>query len=494
MRCEEMEEQIKQIHMEFPYKLVVKKTGEADPTKETFKFVIEDFGTPVEYKIISDAIETNGEKTYNGTFAFTINSNLLGNISEGFVLRQIKGNAGGWTYDETSYYVRPYIKENVVEDWAFYKLDKDGFINEEDEVREAVFTNSYNAKKAVTPVQKNDQDNKMKSPKTGNDRKKKKFLRGENNMKKFLLVFCLMILQAGLLCGCRLPHKDSPQKPVEGKNKSGLVKVQDDKKEEKKEEKEKEKEEPGKTEIVETEDTELAFLRKQINQNGCSAGVALFGYVDSEFTMTDLSFYLEFHHLTKEYPFLSEAACYMADGQELYAIVPPNEKGRVTVYPSDITENGEYADDKSHPLFEGKPGEVLVLRCNFSEIYSNVLVSVTDGGDAIEFHPSISLMDGHLAELAGVYDFSVYEETPDERSVEIATEILLEYGEVRQGLENGMKLMYTGESEIINGGSCMLFVLGTDNGEQFVQEQLYGVCDNLIYIYDVFTDTWNAAY
>lgn len=41
--------------------------------------------------------------------------------------------------------------------------------NEEDEVREAVFTNSYNAKKAVTPVQKNDQDNKMKSPKTGND-------------------------------------------------------------------------------------------------------------------------------------------------------------------------------------------------------------------------------------------------------------------------------------------------------------------------------------
>lgn len=48
--------------MEFPYKLVVKKTGEADPTKETFKFVIEEFGAPVDYKIISDAIETNGER------------------------------------------------------------------------------------------------------------------------------------------------------------------------------------------------------------------------------------------------------------------------------------------------------------------------------------------------------------------------------------------------------------------------------------------------
>ena len=61
-------------------------------------------------------------------------------------------------------------------------------------------------------------------------------------------------------------------------------------------EKEKEKEETGKTEIVETEDTELSLLKKQINQNSCGAGVALFGYVDSEFTRTDLSFYLEFHH------------------------------------------------------------------------------------------------------------------------------------------------------------------------------------------------------
>ena len=110
-------------------------------------------------------------------------------------------------------------------------------------------------------------------------------------MKKISLLFCLIILQAGLLCGCRLPHKSSPQKPVEGENKSGLVKVQDDKKEEKKEEKEKEKEEPGKTEIVETEDMELSLLKKQINQNSCGAGVALFGYVDSEFTRTDLSFY-----------------------------------------------------------------------------------------------------------------------------------------------------------------------------------------------------------
>ena len=313
-------------------------------------------------------------------------------------------------------------------------------------------------------------------------RQGKRIYKEEEDKKQFPLRLGVMILLVSFVCGCGLKSGKTNSDPDGSKHQNGqLVTI------------------PGDNKIAdddkaEAEVSELSILQKQIGQNSYGAGVALLGYVDSELSMTDLSIYLEANAFIETYPFLSDAAYFMTEGQELYAIVPPNEKGKVTVYSSDITENGEYVDDKSHPLFEGKPGEALVLRCNFSEIYSNVLVSVTDGGGAIEFHPSISLMDGHLAELAGVYDFSVYEETPDERSVEIATEILLEYGEVRQGLENGMKLMYTGESEIINGGSCMLFVLGTDNGEQFVQEQLYGVCDNLIYIYDVFTDTWNAAY
>ena len=36
-------------------------------------------------------------------------------------------------------------------------------------MKKAVFTNSYNVKKAVAPVQKKAPDDKMKSPKTGND-------------------------------------------------------------------------------------------------------------------------------------------------------------------------------------------------------------------------------------------------------------------------------------------------------------------------------------
>ena len=182
------------------------------------------------------------------------------------------------------------------------------------------------------------------------------------------------------------------------------------------------------------------------------------------------------------------------EGQELYAIVPPNKKGQIMVYASEITEEGVYADDKSKSLFTGKPGEVLILKCNFSEIYSNVLVTVTDGGGAIEFRPSISLRDGHLAELEDVYDFTVYEDFPDGQSIEIALEMLYEIDEVRQALENGMSLMYIGNTDEIDGGSCMLFELGTDGEYQFVRAQLYGVCDNRIYAYDVIGDAWNIIY
>ena len=210
--------------------------------------------------------------------------------------------------------------------------------------------------------------------------------------------------------------------------------------------------------------------------------------------MTDLSIYLEANAFIETYPFLSDAAYFMTEGQELYAIVPPNDKGRITIYASEITEEGEYIDEKSTPLFQGKPGEVLVLRCNFSEIYSNVLISVTDGGSAMEFRPSISLKDGHLTELEGVYDFTEYEDFSDGQSIEIALEILQEIDEVRQGLEQGMSLMYIGDTDEIDGGCCMLFALGTDSDEQFVQEQLYGVCDNRVYAYDVMGDAWNIIY
>ncbi len=313
-------------------------------------------------------------------------------------------------------------------------------------------------------------------------RQGKRIYKEEEDMKQFPLRLGVMLLLVSFVCGCGLKTGKTNSDPDGSKHQNGqLVTI------------------PGDNKIAdddkaEAEASELSILQKQIGQNSCGAGVALLGYVDSELSMTDLSIYLEANAFIENYPFLSDAAYFMTEGQELYAIVPPNDKGRITVYASEITEEGEYIDEKSTPLFQGKPGEVLVLRCNFSEIYSNVLISVTDGGGAMEFRPSISLKDGHLTELDGVYDFTVYEDFSKGHSIEIGLEILQEIDEVRQGLEQGMSLMYIGDTDEIDGGCCMLFALGTDSDEQFVQEQLYGVCDNRVYAYDVMEDAWNIIY
>ena len=114
------------IKIEVPFKLTVKKTGEMDPGKETFKFAIERFGATTEYVLVQDTVETEGEKTYEGKFIFTIKENQAGNLSEGFVIRQVKGNAEGWTYDETKFYAIPMFADTYtnVAGWSFLKYDE----------------------------------------------------------------------------------------------------------------------------------------------------------------------------------------------------------------------------------------------------------------------------------------------------------------------------------------------------------------------------------
>lgn len=289
-------------------------------------------------------------------------------------------------------------------------------------------------------------------------------------MRKAFCLFCTVILLVCSLCGCvNSPGENPGGDTIPGGN---TAKDPDDKN---------------------TEEAAFAELQKKIAQSGSAVAVAFIGYVDSESSEVDLRAYVAGSETGKEYPSLSSAPLYMAEGQELYAIIPPNDKGTIIVYPSMITEDGEYADDKSNPLHVGEPGEPLLLRCNLSEIYSNVLIAATDGGGAMDFRPSLSMENGHLQEIAGVYDFSTYEEVPDERSIQIATELLLETEEVKQAVMQGMKVMYTGDTQWIEGRPCLLFALGTDSEEQFVRERYYGVCDNLVYSYDAISDTWSTV-
>lgn len=153
------------IRIEVPFKLTVKKTGEMDPGKETFKFALERFGATTEYTVVQDTVETEGEKTYEGKFVFTIKENQAGNLSEGFVIRQVKGNAEGWTYDETKFYAMPMFADTYtnVAGWRFLKYDENAEPDYNNQMEEIGFTNSYNAKMPVTPPAPQE----PKSPKTG---------------------------------------------------------------------------------------------------------------------------------------------------------------------------------------------------------------------------------------------------------------------------------------------------------------------------------------
>ena len=152
------------VRIEVPFKLTVKKTGEMDPGKETFKFVLGRFGATTEYTVVQDTVETEGEKTYDGKFVFTVKADRIHNLSEGFVIRQVKGNAEGWTYDETAYYVMPDFTDNGSASWTFFGIKEDERVDMEKPMEEIGFTNSYNAKKPVTPPA----PQKPESPKTGN--------------------------------------------------------------------------------------------------------------------------------------------------------------------------------------------------------------------------------------------------------------------------------------------------------------------------------------
>ena len=156
------------IRIEVPFKLTVKKTGEMDPGKETFKFVVERFGAPTTYTVVQDTVETNGEKTYDGKFVFTIGANQAGNLSEGFVIRQVKGNAEGWTYDETKFYAMPMFADTYtnVAGWRFLKYDENAELDYNNPIEEIGFTNSYNAKKPVVPPTPQEPE-PPESPKTG---------------------------------------------------------------------------------------------------------------------------------------------------------------------------------------------------------------------------------------------------------------------------------------------------------------------------------------
>ena len=240
-------------------------------------------------------------------------------------------------------------------------------------------------------------------------------------------------------------------------------------------------------------DENLAILQDIIRENECQAGMAFLGYT---YEGAEILEYTRQGEVAAAYPFLQDGTVVDAGGYEIYAIVPGDDC-RVSVYPAQPTEEGEYLDDLNAPYYTGRENEIIILRCNVSEIHSNVMVSVQKQNMSVQYHPMVSLKDGHLAAETHCYDFSIYynwdEYDPgydSELDTRIAGEQLSETDEVSYYLGLGMSLWYTGTAEYIEGRNCPVFVLGTDHEDHFTKEHYYAVGDNVVYYYDPSGDAW----
>lgn len=244
---------------------------------------------------------------------------------------------------------------------------------------------------------------------------------------------------------------------------------------------------------TEKEETLLLGLRNSIRENNCMLGVAFIGYVNSEGTEEDVHDYLANSACAKAYPFLTDYDAVLHEGAELYAFVPANEEYQITVYGAGVTENGEYEDYKETPICQGKPGEIIVLRCNLSEIYSNVLVCVTDGDAMLEYRPMLSMMDGRLAQAEACYDFTVYDSDGQQNEdTHPAYVLLLENDEIKYYINKGMVLTYTGDTQTIDGHQCIVFALATEHEDKLVRERYYAVFENTIYSFDSQKNEWSV--
>lgn len=151
------------------------------------------------------------------------------------------------------------------------------------------------------------------------------------------------------------------------------------------------------------------YFRGEIKSKGSELGVAYIGsagnysgeylvdvFEDTKKEFSDLKFMGELGkcHVVKQ------------PGEEVYVLVPADEKYVISVYEQ---EWGDFDPDvypkRGKLLYKATPGEVVVVRCNQSDIVSNIEISMDMNGKELVYSPNMSLDDGSLVTEDGVYDF-----------------------------------------------------------------------------------------
>lgn len=239
-------------------------------------------------------------------------------------------------------------------------------------------------------------------------------------------------------------------------------------------------------------DQKLLTLCNEIKGNNYRAGLAFIGGIGKDVGKKEIHAFIQDSLYAEKYSFLCDAPIVDAGGTELYAVVTASENCQASVYRAKMLGSGEYDIMTHNALYEGKGLDCFILRCNVSDIHSDVVISFKNGDKIFTVFPVISGSSGKLI-ADNCYDFSINaDDGKSQNDVAIAQMLLLDSDEVKNYINKGMTLQYTGRTQEIEGRSCWIFALGTEHGDNFVREFYYGVCDNLIYSYDAASDSWSV--
>ena len=90
---------------------------------------------------------------------------------------------------------------------------------------------------------------------------------------------------------------------------------------------------------------------------------------------------------------LAELPLIRMGGGEIYAIIPRYEGETITL------NSVLWSEERGEPV-QHEPGTVydsaILVACNESDIFSNIVVTLTMGEESVSFSPYISLMDGSI--------------------------------------------------------------------------------------------------
>ncbi len=160
-----------------------------------------------------------------------------------------------------------------------------------------------------------------------------------------------------------------------------------------------------------SDESDLERVRRQITENGDICAVGYLGYFDG--TYEELGDYFYYLGILQEYDFLIDVDkehFIDQEGYELYLVVQKAEESSLII--------NDYALNEIEPVEAGPgaelgrffDGQPVLLRGNISEVIPNLYFEAENpDGTFIAYNPSLSLRDGSLASLDGIYDLTPYE-------------------------------------------------------------------------------------